>query len=270
MLSRTSGPTRQPSTTEGASTVLYLEVLKSLHDRLSPTTYLEIGVSHGASLALATCRTVGIDPAFFITEELDGDIALVRSSSDDFFATRSLAALTRGLPVDLAFIDGMHLFECALRDFINVERHASARSVIVIDDILPRDADEAAWGRHTQDWTGDVFRLTEVLRRYRPDLIVLPLDAEPTGTLLVAGLDPESRILVESYDAILAEYRQPDPQWVPTEVLDRIDAVPAHRVLESDLLEALAERSNDASAWRDTVIRSVLACAGPAFANSAS
>ena len=172
--------------------MLYLEVLKALHDRLSPTTYLEIGVSRGASLALARCRAVAIDPAFSVTEELDGDVCLIRSTSDDFFATQQLADHTRGLPVDLAFIDGMHLFEFALRDFINVERHATDRSVIVLDDMLPRDADEAARARHTQDWTGDVFRLTGVLRRYRPELIVLPLDAEPTGMLLVAGLDPES------------------------------------------------------------------------------
>ena len=99
---------------------------------------------------------------------------------------------------------------------------------------------------------------------------MLPLDAEPTGMLLVAGLDPESRVLADNYDAILAEYRQPDPQWVPPEVLDRIDAVPAHRVLASDLVEVLGDRTSDASVWRDTVLRSVLACAGPAFASSAS
>jgi hypothetical protein len=31
-------------------------------------------------------------------------------------------ALLGGLPVELGFIDGMHLFEFALRDFMNLER----------------------------------------------------------------------------------------------------------------------------------------------------
>ena len=54
-----------------------------------------------------------------------------------------------GTRLDLVFVDGMHLFEFALRDFMNVERHADWWSVIVFDDILPRDVDEAARERHT-------------------------------------------------------------------------------------------------------------------------
>jgi len=250
--------------------VWYTEVLRALHERLSPSTYLEIGVSDGHSLSLARCRAIGIDPAFSLTHPVDADIALVRTTSDDFFAHRDLADLTRGLPVDLTFIDGLHLVEAALRDFVNAERHSGPRSVIVLDDMLPRDPEEAARGRHSRDWAGDVFRLTEVLRRYRPDLVVLPLDTEPTGMVLVAGLDPQSTVLADAYDAILAEYRQPDPQLVPTEILDRIDAVPGRRLLQSDLLDALADRSGEARAWRDRVDRAVLACAGPAFVGGES
>lgn len=243
----------------------YSEVLKALHERLSPTTYLEIGVGDGASLALARCRVVGIDPDFCLTHPVDADVALVRTSADDFFARRDLSDITRGLPVDLAFINGLHLVEFALRDVINAERHSGRRSVIVLNHSLPRHADQAARARQGRDWTGDVFRLTAVLRRYRPDLLVLPLDTEPTGMLLVAALDPASTVLVDAYDAILAEYRQPDPQLVPPEVLDRTDAVPAERLLASDLLDALADRASDAAAWHERVLTAARACAGPAF-----
>ena len=36
--------------------------------------------------------------------------------------------------MDLAFIDGLHLFEFSLRDFMNVEKLAHPGSVVVFDD----------------------------------------------------------------------------------------------------------------------------------------
>ena len=44
-------------------------------------------------------------------------------TSDDFFASHDLAQVLGGRPVDLAYIDGMHQFEFALRDFMNLERY---------------------------------------------------------------------------------------------------------------------------------------------------
>ena len=41
-------------------------------------------------------------------------------------------------------------------------------------------------------WTGDCWRIVPFLRRHRPDLLLLLLDAKPTGLLLVAGLDPDA------------------------------------------------------------------------------
>ena len=54
-----------------------------------------------------------------------------------------------GTSLDLSFIDGMHLFEYVLRDFMNVERFSRWDTAIVLDDMLPRDVDEAARDRHT-------------------------------------------------------------------------------------------------------------------------
>jgi hypothetical protein len=221
--------------------VYYLSFLEAMHARLRPSTYLEIGVASGKSLRLATCRSVGIDPGYAITVPVDGDVALFRTSSDEYFARPDPLAPTSGRPFDLAFIDGLHLFEFALRDFINAERHSSTRSMIVFDDVLPRTVDEAARQRHTDAWTGDVYPILQVLERFRPELIVLPVDTQPTGLLLVVGLDPTSTTLVESYDAVLAEYRHADPQPVPSDVMDRLTALPPRRVLESGFWEILAE-----------------------------
>ncbi|TGP16535.1 class I SAM-dependent methyltransferase, partial [Mesorhizobium sp. M1D.F.Ca.ET.231.01.1.1] len=79
------------------------------------------------------------------------------------FFKRDVASLVGG-PVDLAFIDGMHNAEFALRDFINCERVSHAQGVIVIDDVLPRDIAHASRERNTQVWTGDIYSLVPILR----------------------------------------------------------------------------------------------------------
>lgn len=218
----------------------YYQFLKGIHQRLTPETYLEIGIRNGVSLALAECRAVGIDPAYSITAELNNDIALFRTTSDEYFSRPNPLDPTGGRPFDLAFIDGLHLFEFALRDFIFAERYSSARSVIIFDDVLPRSIDEAARLRHTHGWTGDVFRIIDVLARYRPEITVLPVGTKPTGLLLVVGLDPTSNVLRDNYDEILNEYRGPDPQPVPPELLDRLAMLSPQRVLDSDFWSVLS------------------------------
>lgn len=212
--------------------VRYLEVLRELHERLRPRTYLEIGVETGKSLTLAKCRSIGVDPDFSVVFELEGEISLHRTTSDEFFARPDPTAWL-GRPVDLAFIDGMHRFEFALRDFINLEKHCTWSSVIVFDDMLPRSVDEAARNRHTSGWTGDVFRIMRVLRKYRPDLELILVNTRPTGLLLVLGLDPASTVLEDHYDEIVATTVKEDPQPVPRAIFDRKGARRAEAVLRS-------------------------------------
>jgi hypothetical protein len=90
---------------------MYLHVLERLHRELSPVSYLEIGVRHGGSLALAHCPAIGIDPAPAIDRELPHATKVHVLTSDEFFADHA-----DGVTPDLSFIDGMHLFEYALRD----------------------------------------------------------------------------------------------------------------------------------------------------------
>jgi hypothetical protein len=209
----------------------YLDFLRGLHAALAPRGYLEIGLRHGDSLALAECPALGVDPGFELHVELGENVTLLEETSDEFFMrTKSLTTL---LPahVDLAFIDGMHLSEFALRDFMGVERLVPWTSVVVFDDILPRAVDEAARDRRTRAWTGDVYKLLGILAHHRPDLICLRVDTEPTGLLLVLGLDPASRSLALRYDAIVERCVVPDPQSVPADVLARRGVVSPEDVL---------------------------------------
>ena len=118
------------------------ELLVGLHQVLAPRAYLEVGVNDGRSLALARCPSLGVDPAFKVTAPIHCDVQLVRATSDDFFAAPDAVAHLGGAPLELAFIDGMHLAEFAYRDFLNLEPLMSATGIIVLDDMLPRDVDE--------------------------------------------------------------------------------------------------------------------------------
>jgi len=226
----------------------YLPFLETVHGLLRPERYLEIGVRNGNSLALARCRTVGIDPAYGINTEINCDVALFRTTSDEYFTRPEPLAPTGGRAFDLAFIDGMHLFEFALRDFIYAERYSTPHSVIVFDDVLPRSVDEAARVRHTIAWTGDVYSVLAVLAKYRPELTVVPVGTLPTGLLVVFGLDPAYTVLADNYDQIMAEFRHADPQPVPPALLDRMTVVAPERLLQADFWEVLAGAAPDATA----------------------
>ena len=176
----------------------YLGVLGRLQAELSPAHYLEIGVRAGHSLALARGPATGIDPAPAVDVPLPRTTELVRATSDAYFA-----AGTSTVHPDLAFIDGMHLVEFALRDFMNIERRAAPGAVVAIDDIFPNHLAQAERDRRTRVWAGDVWRLAEILRTWRPDLFLLPIDTAPTGLLLVAGLDPSNNVLWDAYSAVV-------------------------------------------------------------------
>jgi len=246
----------------------YLGFLQQVHERLAPRHYLEIGVRWGHSLAVSRCHSVGIDPAFSIDHELHAPVDLFRTTSDAYFAREDPLAPTGGEPFDLAFIDGLHLFEYALRDFINTERHARPGSLVVFDDILPRSVDEAARDRHTAAWTGDVYPILETLRRYRPDILTVCVDTQPTGLLLVMGLDPTSTVLTDHYDEIMRDLRRPDPQPVPPELMERTFVQAPERVLASPLLDVLGQAPDDVDpAELNRRLREVAAAAlGPAYA----
>lgn len=218
------------------------ELLAGLHQIVRPRNYLEIGVDRGDSLALSRVPSIGIDPAFSVEHEVNTDVQLVRATSDDYFSVNNPTKRLGDNPLDLVFIDGMHLAEFALRDFIYVESYSAPTSVIVFDDMLPRNPVEAARQRLTTAWTGDVFKVTTILRSLRPDLVVLEVDTNPTGTVVVLLPDGASTRLLENYPAIEAAIRQDqDPQQPPQSVLGRTEAVDPVALLACPWWEALTE-----------------------------
>jgi len=182
----------------------YLEFLAQIHSQLEPKLYLEIGVHTGKSLILAGCRAIGVDPMPQLKVDLTEQAEVLKMTSDDFFKKAAPDYLKQ--PPDLVFIDGMHLFEYALRDFMNVERYSAPNTLVVMDDIFPNHPAQAERVRRTSAWTGDVWKVYDILRKYRPDLYFLSVNTSPTGLLLIAGLKSENQILWKNYEKIVEEY----------------------------------------------------------------
>ena len=228
----------------------YLDFLTGLHEAVRPRAYLEIGLRHGHSLALAGCPALGVDPAFNLKVPLGDNVELLRETSDEYFGRSKPLRPLGGRRPDMAFIDGMHLAEFALRDFMGMERLSPWTGVIVFDDILPRTAEEAARDRRTRAWTGDVYKVLGVLARHRPDLICLRVGTRPTGLLLVLGLDPSNRVLSLRQDLLLEQIVVPDPQSVPADVIERRGVLEPEAVLASRAWPVLRDLRDSGSTRR--------------------
>jgi hypothetical protein len=190
--------------------VLYTNFFGLVDKMMQPKSYFEIGTERGRSVREFKCDAVCVDPNFILESDVIGkrrSLHFFQMPSDDFFAAHDLKKIFGAAP-DVCFLDGMHLAEYLLRDFINTERSCTPRSIIFMHDCLPSnermalrthkvgDPEEGKW-QHA--WTGDVWKMVPILKKYRPDLQVFVLDCAPTGLIAVTNLDPTSTVLQENY-----------------------------------------------------------------------
>jgi Methyltransferase domain len=220
----------------------YRLLLKAIHAHLAPKTYVEIGVADGASFALALPETlaVGIDPVLKRQQPLNRSAKLFALTSDQFFAEHDLASVLDGKPVDLAFIDGMHHFEFALRDFMHLESFCARDSVILLHDCYPGNAEMASRTPGTGWWAGDVWKLIVCLKEYRPDLRVSVVDVSPTGLGVVTSLDPASTVLEEHYAEICDRFIDLDYSVLENEKERKLNRIANEWDLVQELLPATA------------------------------
>lgn len=188
----------------------YLEFLEEVHEHLQPEWYLEIGTQKGRSLHFAKGNCIAIDPKFMLEQQVIGDkkqLVMVQDTSDAFFDSGYLGR--NEIKLDFAFLDGMHLFEYLLRDFMNTEAAAAKGAVVAMHDVVPwhRVMAKRTWSKaETNEWTGDVWKIIPILQRYRPDLSLQIMDCKPTGLAVVSNMDPASTVLADAYDEILEAF----------------------------------------------------------------
>ena len=208
----------------------YVAFLSFVMETLGTRSYFEIGTRKGGSLAGLNCNTVAVDPNFIINSNVIGGKSVCmffQMGSDRFFEDYKLSQLLNG-PVEVAFLDGFHVYEYLLRDFINTEKHCKKNSVIFMHDCLPftqpmaeretpRNREARTQTKIARDfggWTGDVWKVVPILRKYRPDLKIYALDCPPTGLIMITGLDPSNTVLDGKLFDIIDEFRESpaDPQ----------------------------------------------------------
>jgi hypothetical protein len=184
-----------------------------------------------------------VDPNFRLNTDVLGSkqaVLLFSQTSDDFFATNDVHAILGGA-IDLAFLDGLHLFEVLLRDFINTEKYCKRCSVVALHDCIPPDRhvarrDEAdrtlgSQSDHPNWWAGDVWKVAAILLQYRPDLDITFVDAMPTGLVFVTNLDPTSPVLESRYFEICRTWMDVDSRPTLEEFLSTV------ALTSTDLLE---------------------------------
>jgi hypothetical protein len=206
----------------------YFHLLRRIHDLLKPRTYLEIGVAQGDSLRQVKAPTlaIGIDPEPQLAAPLEPNQRVFAETSDAFFAGHDVRAELGGQPLDLAFIDGMHHFEFAMRDFANVESLCTPQSTILIHDTYPLDRATAERERQRLFWSGDIWRLVVLLKKYRPELAIHTIATAPTGLTVVRNLDPGSRLIFERHDELCREFLALDYASIEHDMADKLNLFP--------------------------------------------
>lgn len=197
----------------------YTDFIKELCKTKGARRYVEIGVNEGKNIAEIECDTVvGIDPNLSLKHNVakgKRKTELFQVASDVFFRDFDLRQSLGG-DVDVAFLDGMHLFEYLLRDFRNIEKYCAPDAVILMHDCLPTNFGMTTRDPHAERldaepyrsmWTGDVWKIIPILRKYRPDLRLTLLDCAPTGLVAISNVNPSSSVLNDRYLEIIDEYR---------------------------------------------------------------
>ncbi len=164
-----------------------LELLQSIIDSYDKKTYLEIGVSNGATFFRIKCRkkiAVDLNFAFNTLKKIAWNFinfsnlnnSYYQLESSSFFKKNKERLKSKG-GVNLIFVDGMHTFKQSLEDILNSLEILSTNGVIIVHDCYPPN-EHAASPREEYPtkaiklregwkgaWCGDVWKSIHYLKR---------------------------------------------------------------------------------------------------------
>jgi hypothetical protein len=143
--------------------------LNRLLDRCVRRRYLEIGVATGSTFFHVDAEIkTAVDPHFRFSyrDYVSPNVAFHEITSDAFFI-----GVDAGTAYDLIYIDGLHEFRQALRDFCNSLSTSHSDTIWLIDDTVPSDVysvlpspQEAVrtrrcLGLKSRAWHGDTYKV---------------------------------------------------------------------------------------------------------------
>lgn len=163
-----------------------VSIIQSELDRFHDPRYLEIGIFDGLVFLQVEAKSkVAVDPEIRIPRvrrlraAMDRRVEVREMPSDEYFSS-----LDPSVTFDVVFVDGLHLYEQALRDIENALRHLSDDGVVLVHDCNPtaeavasRNPEDASRSGH-RAWCGDVWKAIVHLRATRADLEVSVLDTD--------------------------------------------------------------------------------------------
>ena len=129
-----------------------VNILNKISREISAKKYLEIGCDTNVVFNNVNCEhKVGVDP-------LKG--GTIRDTSDNFFKNNQEK-------FDLIFIDGLHTFDQILKDFHNSFKFLNNGGYIVMHDLIPRNWLEEHVPRISNNWCGDVWKISFLLNNIK-------------------------------------------------------------------------------------------------------
>ncbi|MDB2354074.1 class I SAM-dependent methyltransferase [Candidatus Pelagibacter bacterium] len=112
--------------------------------------YLEIGCNQDEVFNKIDIDKIGVDP-------ISG--GNFRGTSDEFF-------LKNTLKFDCIFIDGLHVYEQAIKDILNSIKFLNKNGVIILHDCLPKSIEHQRVPRSRYNWNGDVWKAIVEVRTW--------------------------------------------------------------------------------------------------------
>jgi SAM-dependent methyltransferase len=202
-------------------------IAQSILDALGSEAYLEIGVNTGVSfIPIKAKRKWGVDPSYTLTARRLIKYAvfsflrikverLFRMTSDEFFVKNEKLLTSYG--IDVCLVDGLHTYEQALKDVLNVLKYLKPKGVILIHDCNPTTELMARPVARIEDlirqsspqwdgaWSGDVWKTLVHLRSLRDDVDAFVLDCD-TGIGIVTKRRPKGHLPCSESDIRAMDY----------------------------------------------------------------